>query len=186
MIIELKKIQRELNITFIMVTHSQEEAMAMADKVIVMSDAIIQQIGTSREIYERPRTRFVASFIGNNNLFKGTVRSRTGRIVFIESADNLFYVSVPEHMRHVPVGEEAHFSVRADLMHTGAQPNMANSVEGRYIATEFKGSLETDVFEIAPGHFVHVEQHRSASDRVYEVGERETVCWAAESGALLE
>ena len=66
MMIELKKLQRELNITFVMVTHSQQEALSLADKVIVMSDAVIQQIGTSREVHENPRTKFVAEFIGNN------------------------------------------------------------------------------------------------------------------------
>ncbi len=70
MMIELKKVQQELNITFIMVTHSQQEALSLADKVIVMSDAVIQQIGTSREVHETPRTKFVAEFIGNNNLFQ--------------------------------------------------------------------------------------------------------------------
>ena len=186
MIIELKKIQRELGITFIMVTHSQEEAMSMADKVIVMSDALIQQVGTSREIYNNPRTRFVAEFIGNNNLIKGTIRSRSGSIVFVESDGNLFYVQVPEHVRRVRSGEEVYFSVRADSMHTGEQPQMANRVEGRYITTEFRGSLETDVFEVAPGFFVHVEQHRNISDRVYNMGESETICWPAEAGVLLD
>ena len=83
MMIELKKIQRDLGITFIMVTHSQQEALAMADMVIVMSDAIIQQIGTSREIHENPRTKFVAEFIGDNNLFTGTVKSQSGSVVFV-------------------------------------------------------------------------------------------------------
>ena len=186
MIVELKKIQRELNITFIMVTHSQEEAMSMADKVIVMSDAVIQQTGTSRQIYETPRTRFVAEFIGNNNLFTGTVRSQSGSVVFIDSGETLFYVPVPERRRRVQLGRQAHFSVRADVMHTGEHPEMANRVEGRYITTEFRGSLETDVFELEPGHFIHVEQHRSASDRVYEMGEREVICWSSEAGVLLD
>jgi len=186
MIVELKKIQRELNITFIMVTHSQEEAMSMADKVIVMSDALIQQIGPSREIYEAPRNRFVAEFIGNNNLFSGVARSLSGRLVFVESGDRLFYVPAPESRRRVPIGEEVHFAVRADLLHTGDRPGMANRVEGRYIATEFRGSLETDVFELESGHFVHVEQHRGLSDRAYQPGERETLCWSSDSGVLLE
>ncbi len=186
MIVELKKIQRELNLTFIMVTHSQEEAMSMADKVIVMSDALIQQTGTSRQIYETPRTRFVAEFIGNNNIFAGTIRSQSGSVVFVEAGEALYYVPVPEHMRRVAVGSEVSFSVRADVMHTGEHPDMANRVEGRYIATEFKGSLETDVFELEPGHFVHVEQHRSASDRIYDMGERETICWSSEVGVLLD
>ena len=95
MMIELKRLQRELNITFIMVTHSQQEALSLADKVIVMSDALIQQIGTSREVHENPRNKFVAEFIGNNNLFEGKIQSRSGSIVFVESLGQLLYVKVP-------------------------------------------------------------------------------------------
>ncbi len=186
MIVELKKIQRELAMTFILVTHSQEEAMTMADKVIVMSNALIQQIGTSREIYESPRTKFVAEFIGNNNLFQGTIKSRSGSMVFIESDTQLFYVRVPDPSREVSVGKQVHFSVRADSMHTGDHPDMANHVEAAYVATEFRGSLETDVFEVGPDHFVRVEQHRKLTDRMYEMGERETIAWSADAGVLLD
>ena len=186
MMVELKKIQRELGITFIMVTHSQQEALSMADRVIVMSDAVIQQMGTSREIHESPRTRFVAEFIGNNNLFKGTITSRSGSIVFVDIDGQLFYVRVPDYVRQVPIGAEAYFSVRADLMRTGDHPQMANRLEGTYVTTEFMGSLETAVFEVAPGLFVHVEQHQTASDHHYEMGDRETICWSAESGVLME
>jgi ABC-type Fe3+/spermidine/putrescine transport system ATPase subunit len=186
MMIELKRLQRELNITFIMVTHSQQEALSLADKVIVMSDAVIQQIGTSREVHENPRTKFVAEFIGNNNLFRGKIQSRSGSIVFIETLGHLVYVKVPPEIRHVPVGKEVWFSVRADLMNTGEKDNMANRIEGKYVASEFLGSLGTDVFEVAPGQYVHVEQHRHSQDYVYNVDERETLCWHAESGVLLE
>jgi spermidine/putrescine transport system ATP-binding protein len=186
MMIELKRVQRELNMTFIMVTHSQQEAMSLADKVIVMSDAVIQQIGTSREVHENPRTKFVAEFIGNNNLFQGRIRSRSGSIVFVESLGTLLYVKVPPEIKRVPIGKDVWFSVRADLMNTGDKQDMANRVEGKFIASEFLGSLETDVFEVAPGQYVHVEQHRHAQDRTYKPGARETLCWHAESGILLE
>ena len=186
MIVELKKIQRELAMTFILVTHSQEEAMSMADKVIVMSDALVQQIGTSREIHEYPRTRFVAQFIGNNNLFHGTIKSQSGSMVFVESDEHLFYVRMPDPPREVSVGKPVHFSVRADSMHTGDHPDMANRIEASYVATEFRGSLETDVFEVGPDHFVHVEQHRNVTDRSYEMGERETLAWPADAGVLLD
>jgi hypothetical protein len=93
---------------------------------------------------------------------------------------------VPDFVRHVPVGKDSWFSVRADLMHSGDRPDMANRIEGRYITSEFLGSLETDVFEVAPGQYVHVEQHRHAQDRAYKMGDRETLCWNAESGVLLE
>src|SRR6202161_4462352 len=95
MMIELKKVQQELNITFVMVTHSQQEAMSLADKGIVMSDAVIQQIGTSREVHESPRTKFVAEFIGNNNLFQGRIRSRSGSLGFVEALGALLFLEVP-------------------------------------------------------------------------------------------
>ena len=82
----------------------------------------------------------------------------------------------------MPIGKEVWFSVRADLMNTGDKQDMANRVEGKYIASEFLGSLETDVFEVAPGQYVHVEQHRHAQDRIYKMGDREMLCWPAEAG----
>ena len=186
MMVELKKIQQELGMTFIMVTHSQQEALSMADKVIVMSDAIIQQIGTSRDIYERPQTKFVAEFIGNNNLFSGTVRSFTGSIVVLERDDQLFYVTMGDSNSNIAIGSEAHFSVRADKMHTGTQKDMANHIGGKYLATEYIGSLETDVFEVAPNHFVHVEQHRESTDRNYRVGDQAEISWPANEGVLFK
>ena len=64
--LELKRLQRKLKITFIYVTHDQEEALTMSDRIAVMSDGILQQVGTPKEIYEHPATRFVASFIGGD------------------------------------------------------------------------------------------------------------------------
>jgi len=168
-----------------MVTHSQAEAMAMADKVIVMSDALIQQIGTSREIAESPRTRFVADFIGNNNLFDGVIKSRSGSIIFVEAGEQFYYVKAPDHMSDVQIGQQVTFSVRADLMHTGENGDMANSIEGVYVNTEYLGTLETDVFEIAPKKYVSVEQHRKLSDSVRSVGDREMISWGADAGILL-
>ena len=83
--------------------------MSMADKVIVMSDALIQQTGTAREIYEAPRTSFVASFIGNNNLFGGIVRSRSGSIVLVEAHGRMFYVRAPDYIAAVHVDPRGAF-----------------------------------------------------------------------------
>ena len=185
MMVELKKIQQEIGITFIMVTHSQQEALSMADAVIVMSDAVIQQTGTSREINEMPRTRFVAEFIGNNNLFEGILTSVSGSIALIEHDDSMFYVSVPDGQHHHPVGSSVSLSVRADCVVTGHHPDMANRIDASYVATEYLGSLETDVFQFAPKHYVQVEQHRDSKNRVYQVGEKETLCWSAASAVLL-
>jgi len=72
--IELHALQRRLGITFILVTHDQEEALAMSDRIAVMNAGRIEQLGDSRELYERPRNRFVAQFLGTCNLLPGTVR----------------------------------------------------------------------------------------------------------------
>ncbi len=71
---ELKEMQRELGITFVFVTHDQEEALTMSDTVVVMDKGIIQQIGTPEDIYNEPKNRFVASFIGESNIIRGVYR----------------------------------------------------------------------------------------------------------------
>lgn len=84
--LELKRIQREVGITFIFVTHDQEEALTMSDRIAVMTQGRVDQIGSPTEIYHRPATAFVAGFIGTANLLPVTVRSQTGDAVTVESA----------------------------------------------------------------------------------------------------
>jgi len=81
--IELKRIQREVGITFIFVTHDQNEALTMSDRLVVMNAGLIEQLGAPREVYERPRTRFVAGFIGTSNLITGTVERMDGEAAVI-------------------------------------------------------------------------------------------------------
>ena len=76
--IELKRIQTEVGLTFIHVTHDQEEAMTMADTVAVMNAGIIEQMGAPTELYENPRSTFVANFLGQSNLIEGNIKSRVG------------------------------------------------------------------------------------------------------------
>jgi spermidine/putrescine transport system ATP-binding protein len=82
--LELKRIQREVGITFVFVTHDQNEALTMSDRLVVMNAGRIEQLGTPREVYERPRTRFVAGFIGTSNLITGVVRSVDGGTAVLE------------------------------------------------------------------------------------------------------
>ena len=71
--VELKRIQREVGITFVYVTHDQGEALTMSDRIAVMNDGRVEQLGTPRDVYERPATKFVAGFIGTSNVLSGTV-----------------------------------------------------------------------------------------------------------------
>ncbi len=87
--LELKQLQDQVGITFIYVTHDQEEALTMSDRIAVMNDGIVLQIGSPKEIYERPRTRFVADFIGETNFLDGTVSEINGSDVSVLVDDQI-------------------------------------------------------------------------------------------------
>src|SRR5262245_7220483 len=97
--VELKRIQREVGITFVYVTHDQGEALTMSDRIAVMNDGLIEHLGTPREIYEHPATRFVAGFIGTSNLISGEVDRLDGDRAIIEIS--------PEERIIVPVADRA-------------------------------------------------------------------------------
>ena len=91
--VELKRIQREVGITFVYVTHDQNEALTMSDRIAVMNDGVVEQLGSPREIYEHPATRFVAGFIGTSNLLTGTLaRVTDGQGVIEVSPDERIIV----------------------------------------------------------------------------------------------
>ncbi|MGL4730687.1 MAG: ABC transporter ATP-binding protein [Clostridium sp.] len=83
--LELKQLQRKLGITFIYVTHDQEEALTMSDRIVVMNNGVIEHVGTPAEIYEKPRTKFVANFIGETNLFEGKVLEKGQDIYLLDN-----------------------------------------------------------------------------------------------------
>ncbi len=87
--IEMRQLQQRLGITTLMVTHDQDEALTLSDRIAVMNHGRIEQIGSPKEIYERPATRFVASFIGTSNFFRGTVSRREGGGYLVTSNDGL-------------------------------------------------------------------------------------------------
>ncbi len=83
--IELKRLQKKLGITFVYVTHDQEEALTMSDRIAVMNAGVIEQLGTPMEIYDHPLTRFVAGFIGESNIFDGTVTAVEGDLLRVDT-----------------------------------------------------------------------------------------------------
>jgi spermidine/putrescine transport system ATP-binding protein len=114
--LELIRIQREVGVTFIYVTHDQEEALVMSDRVAVMSQGKVEQVGYPEDIYERPATRFVAGFIGTSNIVDSRVVGRVGDLLQIEAApgDRLL-VAAPED-RAVSPGDRLAFTVRPEKL----------------------------------------------------------------------
>ncbi|MFJ2031395.1 ABC transporter ATP-binding protein [Streptosporangium sp. NPDC087985] len=102
--IELKRIQREVGITFVYVTHDQSEALTMSDRIAVMNDGLVEQLATPREIYERPATAFVANFIGTSNLLSGTVdRVEAGSAVLELDEKSRVLVGQASHRAGEPI-----------------------------------------------------------------------------------
>lgn len=122
--LELKQLQRELEITFIYVTHDQEEALTMSDRIVVMNKGRIEQVGTAHEIYERPQTKFVAQFIGETNLFED--------VEILEKNGNDYVVAIgsekvsTDSMKDFKPGEKVHISIRPENMKLSRTP-----MEGR-------------------------------------------------------
>jgi spermidine/putrescine transport system ATP-binding protein len=123
--VELKRIQTEVGLTFIHVTHDQEEAMTMADTVAVMNAGRIEQMGPPAELYELPRTAFVANFLGQSNLVPGTVRDRHGDVLEVEVHGRRLQLSASRAVDHegaVLVGvrpEKVHLVVGAEDLPAG-------------------------------------------------------------------
>lgn len=158
--LELKALQQQLGITFIYVTHDQEEALTMSDRIAVMSKGKVQQMGTSVEIYERPASRFVADFIGESNFLEGRVKSVKGdhAVVNIPAWGEDLAGIVTSKVR---AGEDVSISIRPEKIRLSDQRGMKeNSLEGTVVNSTYIGS-DTHVYLDVRGQRVKVwEQNR--------------------------
>jgi spermidine/putrescine transport system ATP-binding protein len=180
--VELKEIQREVGITFLYVTHDQEEALAMSDRIAVMDEGVVQQIGPPEEIYETPRKTFVAGFIGVSNLLPATVEGDGVRL----STGQLSRAALPEGSEQ---GASVHCSVRPekifldDLIEDGMV-----SVEGTIVERIYLGTTTQVIIELAPGvRVISLEQNtdRSRADDRWEIGQRVRLGWHPEHALVL-
>jgi putative spermidine/putrescine transport system ATP-binding protein len=141
--VELRNLQRQLGLMFIHVTHNQEEALSMADRIVVMNDARIQQIADPLTIATKPATELVARFMGDNNIIRGKVtQSQNGRLVIEDEAN--IQVSVRQAGGTAPaVGEPALVSIRAAAVEVGETDDSTpdNSARCEIIFVEFLGDL---------------------------------------------
>lgn len=118
--IELKRLQKKLGITFIYITHDQEEAVNMSDRIAVMREGRFEQLDTPERIYDRPKTRYVAQFIGRSTLLTGTVEQVDGSNAVIGSANGRFSVSTED--AQVKLGELCDICVRTERMRASRTP----------------------------------------------------------------
>jgi len=159
--LELKALQQQLGITFIYVTHDQEEALTMSDRIAVMSKGKVQQMGTPVEVYERPANKFVADFIGESNFLEGKIKSLSKKeaSVFVPSL-NTELIGMPISEGLVK-GEDVVLCIRPEKIHI-AEKNVVNQnmFQGKVSNTVYIGA-DTQVFIDLPGMKLKVwEQNR--------------------------
>src|SRR5690349_19216616 len=181
--VELRELQRRLGVTSVYVTHDQEEALAISDRVIVMNIGGIEQIGSPEDIYHRPKTRFVADFVGSANLIEGRIAGRgQGEAVRFESAGGLV---LQARAPHPPRGGEDTVAVRTahiGLSAGDAAPGEANVAPGTVRQRLFHGDFIQYVVDWPAGTLI---VRRPPTD-LFEEDARVTVSFSADHCVLLE
>lgn len=175
---ELKAIQSELGITFIYITHDQEEALNMSSRIAVMRNGVFEQFGAPDEIYDRPETSFVASFVGEANVIRGEVLSSDGKTVLVSA----FGTSVSASARAgetYAVGDGICIAVRREnvILSDGGDGIRATVCE-----KIFAGGQLRIVLEAADGSKLTSSRHGINSE--YEIGDEVCVSWAAEHAVI--
>ena len=183
--IELKRIQSEIGITFIFVTHDQEEAMTMSDRIAVMRQGRIEQLGAPEELYERPATEFVAGFLGVSNLLDGEVASRDDRYAEVRLADGTMLRAPssalngetkvrlgirPEKLRVIAIGDDSAAGFDGE----------SNAIEGTVLDASYIGVSTQYLVKTADGHTLTVYAQNLETGGASEVladGQRVRLTW---------
>ncbi len=177
--VELKHLQRKLGITFVYVTHDQEEALTMSDRIGVMNEGVLEQIGTPKEIYNYPRTKFVADFIGESNILEAYVEevyedsikifAESGSMIIKETGFNL------EEMIYI--------CIRPENLKISTEAVDGFNIKGTVKEHIFAGSVNNTVIELANGQ--NVRASFATNVPLYEEGTTVNVYWDAKQAVIL-
>lgn len=182
---ELKNLQRKLGITFIHVTHNQDECLTMGDRLVVMNEGIIEQIGTPQDIYIRPATFFVASFVGDNFVQMGKIEFVENTIVSLSTELGTFKIDIKRSL--LEEGKNVGFSIRADLIHILRDDQKSdNELDGIVEFVEYVGYVVKVRMRLKSGDEIIIKQ---TQDEYFETppkeGDKVKLGWAANEAVLL-
>jgi spermidine/putrescine transport system ATP-binding protein len=162
--VELKRIQREVGITFIFVTHDQNEALTLSDRLVVMNEGVIEQLGSPREIYEHPASKFVAGFIGTSNVLSGIVDRLVGEHAVVVPGTDEEIVVAAGGLR---AGQDVELTVRPEkvVIHAGSERPRAgrSAVRGTVTDVTYLGTSTTYTVRRADGTELVVFQQNASS-----------------------
>lgn len=177
--IELKQLQRKLGITFIFVTHDQEEALSMSDRVVVMHDGNIEQVGTPRQVYEQPQNLAVAQFIGEANIFDSEIKTIDGTKITVEIQGQ---ERIVKSSREFTVGQKVHVLVRPEDLRVWGQPEVEDSKNmypGTVEEVIYKGTTVDLMVRLANNQLVAATEFFDEDDDKleYTIGEPVWATW---------
>ena len=185
---ELMDLQQELGLTFIVVTHDQEEAMTMADRIAIMDKGEVVQVATPTEIYEAPASRFVANFVGNVNLFEGKVVSQDGAGTRIASSGGLTIHT--ENAAAAEPGKDVWFAIRPEKIRVSSKmpaANGVNTVQGEIWDIAYLGDMTVYNVRLDDGRIVKTSSLNRAriSDDPLSWNDRAWISFQPDAGVVL-
>ncbi|AYD03630.1 ABC transporter ATP-binding protein [Neorhizobium sp. NCHU2750] len=181
---EIKTLHREIGTTFIYVTHDQEEALNMSDRICLMNNGGIVQLGTPDDLYFRPVNKFAAQFIGESNLFSGTVEAG-GRL----RLQTGYTLALPSEAK-VAVGQSCQVMLRPERVRTvaaaGGISSAAETASGRVAGVSFIGSMTTLAVELSDGTILKLKLTSLPLQSRYKVGDAIDLQWEAKDIVVLQ
>ena len=181
--LELRTLQHEVGITFVYVTHDQEEALTMSDRIAVMNEGKVQQIADPTTLYELPKNSFVANFIGQINVFSGVVESVSGDRVTLRTSREMRIEAYSQEGAGVEVGAEAQAAVRPEKIRFGGSGDNASTAEIRQIV--YLGVSTQYIAELPGGEKLVLYQQNAQDAENPGVGEEVPVSWDARNCLVL-
>ena len=180
--VELKSIQRTTGKTFIFVPHDQEEALTMSDVIVVMNSGRIEQMGDPHTLYSRPRSRFVANFIGESNFIEGTLKGAEGGLAALEWNGSVIHALLNGH--DLAVGSRVAVALRPEAVSVyGARPAEKLAVEGRIVQRLFKGDHTSLTIELTNGQMITAQLDPVALSQITD--DRVWIGWREEDAVAL-
>jgi spermidine/putrescine transport system ATP-binding protein len=181
--LELKSLQEEVGITFVYVTHDQEEALTMSDRIAVMNEGKVQQLAGPTTLYETPANRFVAGFIGQTNVFSGTVEAADGERTTLRTREGLRVEAVAREQVSPKEGEEVHAAVRPEKVRFGGSGDNVSAAEVKQVV--YLGASTQYIVELEGGGRLVLYQQNAFDAAGPSEGDGVSVSWDAQNCLVL-
>ena len=178
--VELKRLQKKLGITFVYVTHDQEEALTMSDRIAVMNEGIIEQLASPMEIYDRPLTKFVAGFIGESNIFDGKVTGSANGIIEVETHAGTVRVKGEGFEK----GEAIHVSIRPEYIKVSRDNAEGFDLRGTVKDFIYMGTVVKTSVDLKDG--TEIKYSRFEKDDDFREGDTLSVYWNPERAVAIK